>query len=66
LNAQDLLLGRFEDQPGTTLVMDSCCDDTQLLSNLQSKGYRPLVHKKYGKTTGVYVYYSSWRDCAPH
>ncbi len=27
LNAQDLLLGRFEDRPGTTFVIDSLCDN---------------------------------------
>ena len=55
LNAQDLLLGRVEDRPGTTLVIDSYCDDNQLLSNLRSKGYRLILRRKLGKT-GVCVY----------
>jgi 4-amino-4-deoxy-L-arabinose transferase-like glycosyltransferase len=49
LNVQDLLQGRFEDLPGTTLVMDSYCDDNQLISNLRSKGYRLILHKKFEK-----------------
>ena len=56
LNNQDLLSGRFEDQPGTTLVIDSYYDDNQLFSTLRSKGYRLLLQKKYGKTAGVCVY----------
>ena len=57
LNKQDLLLSRFEDPPGTTLVIDSLCDDNQLLSHLRSKGYRPILQKKkYGKEAGVCVY----------
>jgi len=56
LENQDVLLGRFEDQPGTTLVIDSYFNDNQLFSTLQSKGYRLLLQKKYGKTAGVYVY----------
>jgi hypothetical protein len=49
LNAQDLLLGRFEDRQGTTLVVESYWDDNQFLSYLQSKGYRLILHKKFGK-----------------
>jgi 4-amino-4-deoxy-L-arabinose transferase-like glycosyltransferase len=57
LNKQDLLLSRFEDLPGTTLVLDSLCDDNQLLSHLRSKGYRPILQKKkYGKEAGVCIY----------
>jgi 4-amino-4-deoxy-L-arabinose transferase-like glycosyltransferase len=56
LNEQDLLLSQFEDLPGTTLVIDSLCNDNQLLSNLRSKGYRLLLQGKYGKTDGVCVY----------
>jgi 4-amino-4-deoxy-L-arabinose transferase-like glycosyltransferase len=57
LNKQDLLLSRFEDLPGTTLVIDSLCDDNQLLSHLRSKGYRPILQtKKYGKEAGVCIY----------
>jgi len=58
LNRKDFLLGRFEDQPGTTLVIDSFCDDNQLLTNLLSKGYRPLLQKKFLKY-GVCVYSNS-------
>jgi len=56
LNDQDVLWGRFEDQPGTTLVIDSFCDNDQLLNNLRSKGYRLLSQRKYGKAAGVCVY----------
>jgi 4-amino-4-deoxy-L-arabinose transferase-like glycosyltransferase len=56
LNEQDLLLSRFEDLPGTTLVIDSLCDNDPLLSNFQTKGYRLLSQKKYGKASGVCVY----------
>jgi len=56
LKNQDVLSGRFEDQPGTTLVIDSLCDNDQLLSNLQTKGYRLLSQRKYGKAAGVCVY----------
>ena len=56
LNDQDVLWGRFEDHPGTTLVIDSFCDNDQLLNNLRSKGYRLLSQRKYGKAAGVCVY----------
>jgi len=56
LKNQDVLSGRFEDRPGTTLVIDSLCDNDQLLSNLQTKGYRLLSQRKYGKAAGVCVY----------
>jgi 4-amino-4-deoxy-L-arabinose transferase-like glycosyltransferase len=60
LNEQDLLLGKFEDLPGTTLVIDSLCDDNQLLSNLRSKGYSLILQKKkYGKEAGICVYSNS-------
>jgi 4-amino-4-deoxy-L-arabinose transferase-like glycosyltransferase len=59
LNTQDLSLGRFEDRPGETLVIDSLCDDNQLLSSLRSKGYRLLLQREYGKTLGVCVYTNS-------
>jgi 4-amino-4-deoxy-L-arabinose transferase-like glycosyltransferase len=58
LNDQDLLLGRFEDRPGTTFVIHSLCDNTQLLSNLLSKGYRLILQKKV-RNTGVCVYANS-------
>jgi 4-amino-4-deoxy-L-arabinose transferase-like glycosyltransferase len=56
LNDQDVLSGRLDDQPGTILLVDSYTSDNQLFSTLQSKGYRLLLQKKYGKTAGVYVY----------
>jgi 4-amino-4-deoxy-L-arabinose transferase-like glycosyltransferase len=56
LNDQDVLSGRFDDRPGTILLVDSYTSDNQLFSPLQSKGYRLLLQKKYGKTAGVYVY----------
>jgi 4-amino-4-deoxy-L-arabinose transferase-like glycosyltransferase len=56
INVQDLMLGGFEDQPGTTLIIDSRCDDTQLLSHLLSKRYRLILRKKYGKEAAVCVY----------
>jgi hypothetical protein len=59
LNDQDLLSGRLEDQPGTSLVIDSLCDNNQLLSNILSKGYRPLLQRKYGKVIGVVCVYSN-------
>jgi 4-amino-4-deoxy-L-arabinose transferase-like glycosyltransferase len=58
LNAQDLLLGRFEDRQGTTLVVESYWDDNQFLSYLQSKGYRLILHKKFGKNC-VCIYSNS-------
>jgi 4-amino-4-deoxy-L-arabinose transferase-like glycosyltransferase len=56
LENQDVLLGRFVDRPGTMLLIDSYTSDNQLFSTLQSKGYRLLLQKKYGKTAGVYAY----------
>jgi 4-amino-4-deoxy-L-arabinose transferase-like glycosyltransferase len=55
LNDQDLLLGRFENRPGTTLVINSLCDNEQLLSNLLLKGYCLVMQKKFRKI-GVCVY----------
>ena len=49
MDAQDLLLGRFEDQPGTTFVIYYYCENHPLLSHLQSKGYHPLFQKKFKK-----------------
>jgi 4-amino-4-deoxy-L-arabinose transferase-like glycosyltransferase len=56
LNDQDVLSGRFDDQLGTIFLIDSNTSDNQLFSALQSKGYRLLLQKKYGKTVGVYAY----------
>jgi 4-amino-4-deoxy-L-arabinose transferase-like glycosyltransferase len=60
LNDQDVLSGRFDDRPGTILLVDSYTSDNQLFPTLQSKGYRFLLQKKYGKTAGVYVYSNSF------
>jgi 4-amino-4-deoxy-L-arabinose transferase-like glycosyltransferase len=60
LNDQDVLSGRFDDRPGTILLIDSYTSDNQLFPTLQSKGYRLLLQKKYGKTAGVYVYSNSF------
>jgi 4-amino-4-deoxy-L-arabinose transferase-like glycosyltransferase len=49
LNAQDLLMGRFEDQSGTTLVVESYWDDNQLLSYLRPKEYRLILNREFGK-----------------
>jgi hypothetical protein len=59
LNDQDVLWGRFEDQPGTTLVIDSLRDNNRLLSHLLSKGYRPLMQKKFRKNEVICIYSNS-------
>jgi 4-amino-4-deoxy-L-arabinose transferase-like glycosyltransferase len=56
LNDQDVLSGRFDERPGTILLVDSYASDNQLFPALQLKGYRLLLQKKYGKTAGVYAY----------
>ena len=56
LKNQDLLLGRFEDRPGTILLIDSYLKENELFPAVQSKGYHLLVQKNYGKAAGVYVY----------
>jgi 4-amino-4-deoxy-L-arabinose transferase-like glycosyltransferase len=53
---KDVLLGRFEDQPGTILLIDSYTSDKRIFSTLRSKGYRLLLQRNYGKTNGVCVY----------
>jgi 4-amino-4-deoxy-L-arabinose transferase-like glycosyltransferase len=58
LNDQDFLLGRFENRPETTFVINSLCDNTELLSNLLSKGYRLVLEKQFRKI-GVCVYSNS-------
>jgi 4-amino-4-deoxy-L-arabinose transferase-like glycosyltransferase len=58
LNAKNLLLGQFEDRQGTTLVVESHPDDNQLLSHLQSKGYRLILDKKFGKIS-ICIYSNS-------
>jgi 4-amino-4-deoxy-L-arabinose transferase-like glycosyltransferase len=65
LDAQDLLLGRVGDQPGTTFVIYAYCDNNPLLSHLRSKGYRPLLQKKFGKTK-VCVYSNAPETAAIH
>jgi 4-amino-4-deoxy-L-arabinose transferase-like glycosyltransferase len=59
LNDQDVLSGRFDDRPGTILLIDSYTSDNQLFPTLQSKGYRPLLQKKLGKSDEVCVYSNS-------
>jgi hypothetical protein len=59
LNDQDVLSGRFDDQPGTILLIDSFSSDNQLFSTLQSKGYHLFLQKKYEKIAGIYVYVNS-------
>jgi hypothetical protein len=56
LKGQDLLLRWFEDRPGTTLVIESYCNNNQLLSNLLSKGYGLLLRKKFGGKEEVCIY----------
>ena len=58
LIVQDVLCGRFEDRPGTTLVIDAYLDSNQLRSNIRSKGYRLILKQKFGKD-GVCVYSNS-------
>ena len=60
LNDQDVLSGRFQDRPGTILLIDSNPGDNQLFSTLQSKGYHLFMQKEYGRTAGVYAYSNSF------
>jgi hypothetical protein len=60
LTREDLLLGRFEDRAGTTLVIDSLCDNNSVLSDLLLKGYRPLLQKEFRKNEVVCVYSNSF------
>jgi 4-amino-4-deoxy-L-arabinose transferase-like glycosyltransferase len=46
LDDRDVLQERFENRPGTTLVIEVSLGSNQLLSFLQSKGYRPLLQKR--------------------
>ncbi len=55
LENQDVLLGRFESPPGTTLVIWLDGNDHSLFPTLRSKGYRPLIEKKFGKED-IHVY----------
>jgi 4-amino-4-deoxy-L-arabinose transferase-like glycosyltransferase len=55
LDRKDLLSGRFEGREGTVLVVDIYSKDPQLLSDLSSKGYRRIFHRRYGKDE-VYVF----------
>ena len=55
LSAQDLLLGRFENRLGTTLVLDAYLDNSQYGSDIRSKGYRLILKQKFGKD-GICVY----------
>jgi 4-amino-4-deoxy-L-arabinose transferase-like glycosyltransferase len=49
LHVQDLLMGRFDDQSGTTFVMDSYWANDQLHSSLRSKGYGLILRKELKK-----------------
>jgi 4-amino-4-deoxy-L-arabinose transferase-like glycosyltransferase len=55
LSIQDSLAGRFEDRPGTTLVLDAYLDKSRYGSDIRSKGYHLILKQKYGKD-GVCVY----------
>jgi 4-amino-4-deoxy-L-arabinose transferase-like glycosyltransferase len=55
LSTQDLLRGKFEDRPGTTLVLDAYLDNSQYGSDIRSKGYRLILKQKFGKD-GICVY----------
>jgi 4-amino-4-deoxy-L-arabinose transferase-like glycosyltransferase len=62
LNDQDLLLGKFEDRLETTLIVNSICNNNQLVSNLRSKGYRLLLRKEFQKAE-VFVFSNGfWGD----
>ena len=61
LNLEDLLLGRFEDRPGTILVMDSSIDDNKFVLNLRLKGYCLLLEKKF-RRGDVDVYSKGFSD----
>ncbi len=56
LSDQDVLSPRFDDRPGTILLIDSYASSKPLFPILQSKGYRLLSQKKYGGTAGICVY----------
>jgi len=58
LSIQDLSLGRFEDRPVTTLVLDDYLDNSQYGSDIRSKGYHLILQQKFGKD-GVCVYSNS-------
>jgi 4-amino-4-deoxy-L-arabinose transferase-like glycosyltransferase len=58
LSVQDLSVGRFEDRPGTTLVIDAYLDNSQYGSDIRSKGYRLILKQKFGKD-GICVYSNS-------
>lgn len=49
IDRKDLSTGRLENRQGTTLLLDIYCNDRLFLDNLLSKGYRQIIHKKYGK-----------------
>jgi len=58
LSIWDLLSERFEDRPGTTLVLDAYLDNSQYGSYIRSKGYRLILKQKFGKD-GICVYSNS-------
>ena len=49
LSFQGLLLGKFEDRPGTTLIIDTYLLGIQRVSDIQSKGYRLILKQKFRK-----------------
>jgi hypothetical protein len=61
LKDRDVLSGQFDDRPGTILLIDSRIGDNRLFPDLQSKGYRLLLRKKYTNTDEVYVYSNGLR-----
>jgi len=49
LSFQGLLLGKFEDRPGTILVIDTYLASIRHDSDIQTKGYRLILKQKFGK-----------------
>ncbi|NWG01490.1 MAG: glycosyltransferase family 39 protein [Syntrophaceae bacterium] len=60
LSLEDLLLGRFEDRSGTTLLLDAYLDDSRYGSHIRSRGYRLILKQKFGKD--AICVYSAFRD----
>jgi hypothetical protein len=57
LSIWDLLSERFEDRPGTTLILDAYLDNSQYGSHIRSKGYHLILKQKFGKD-GICVYFA--------
>lgn len=49
MSPRGLLLGKFEDRPGTILVVDAYRAGIQHDSDIQSKGYRLILKQKFSK-----------------